>query len=123
MGYQFKVGDKVCAKRYKGDRYGIIMEISRSHLTLKARIKVGDADIWRELSLLRLAGRLEGPAPTLNKSIRRTAKELTLADIRRDCFPKSYTWWTEQPEKIEVVDPRYDKVRGLVDKVLGKEAS
>jgi hypothetical protein len=27
---------------------------------------------------------------------------LTMADLRRDCFPKEYQWYREQPESIEV---------------------
>ena len=47
-------------------------------------------------------------------------KELTMSDLRRDCFPKSYTWWTEQPEKVKVIDSFEEKVGTLVGKILGE---
>jgi len=44
-------------------------------------------------------------------------RELTMEDLRRDCFPAEYTWHTKQPEKEPVVkkDP---PIRDLVAKII-----
>jgi len=45
-------------------------------------------------------------------------KELTMADLRRDCFPKEYTWWTRQPDD----PPQEDKFRDLLSEVMPKKS-
>jgi hypothetical protein len=44
-------------------------------------------------------------------------RELTMEDLRRDCFPAEYTWYAKQPKK-ELVVEKEPPVRGLVEKVL-----
>ena len=45
-------------------------------------------------------------------------KELTMDDLRRDCFPKEYTWWTRQPDD----PPQEDKFRDLLSEVMPKKS-
>jgi hypothetical protein len=45
-------------------------------------------------------------------------KELTMDDLRRDCFPKEYTWWTRQPDD----PPQEDKFRDLLSEVMPKRS-
>jgi DNA-directed RNA polymerase subunit M/transcription elongation factor TFIIS len=44
----------------------------------------------------------------------REKKELTMADIRRDCFPDEYTWYTRQPND----PPQEDKFKDTLAKVM-----
>jgi hypothetical protein len=46
--------------------------------------------------------------------------QLTMEDLRRDCFPADYTWWAKQPERVDVEDSLENKVKKLVGKILGK---
>ena len=47
----------------------------------------------------------------------RAPRELTMEDLRRDCFPAEYTWHTRQPEKEPVVE-KDPPIRDLVAKII-----
>lgn len=52
------------------------------------------------------------------------APTLTMADLRRDCFPASYTWWLQQPEKVPVTPPPESKEAALfrlLSKIMPKK--
>ena len=47
---------------------------------------------------------------------------LTIADLRRECFPQSYTWYARQPEKTKVPDTKMDNLLAALDKVMPEKA-
>jgi hypothetical protein len=42
---------------------------------------------------------------------------LTMADLRRDCFPKEYQWYQEQPESVEVEEHPAKDWRGRLESI------
>jgi hypothetical protein len=42
---------------------------------------------------------------------------LTMADLRRNCFPKEYQWYQEQPESIEVEEHPARDWRGRLESI------
>ena len=43
-----------------------------------------------------------------------------MADLRKHCFPKSYTWWAE-PMPAPVVETKEGKLRDALAKVMPKQ--